>query len=155
MSSEVAGLRPVINQRVSSSHSSSCNSHGLTCFSCPFIPLIEIPHTHQNLSCTSWIRVSGITIAIATTAATGDSFQLVLPVKNNQRFTALLTLRVVALYRNVRWLVGLVWVSFVIFQGLSVTVYIRCGIALYGELTIGSCTSRLTSCMQRALSTLH
>ena len=48
----------------------------------------------------------------------------------------MLTLRVVALYRNVRWLVWLIWISFVIFQGLSVSVYIRCGIALYGELTI-------------------
>ena len=54
----------------------------------------------------------------------------------------MLTLRVVALYRNVRWLVSLVWISFAIFQGLSVVIYIRYGIALYGEFTFSQLHQR-------------
>ena len=44
----------------------------------------------------------------------------------------LLTLRVVALYRSVRWATRLLWIAFAIFQGL------RSGIILYGDVVIFS-----------------
>ena len=47
LSLEVAPFRPPVSKHVSPSHPCSCNSQGLTGFSCPFISLTEIPYAHQ------------------------------------------------------------------------------------------------------------
>ena len=77
-----------------------------------------------DLSCHAWALISGISIAIASTASTGDAFHSALTVKNDPRFTALLTLRVTALYRKVRWAVWFLWLAFALFQGLRAITFL-------------------------------
>jgi hypothetical protein len=76
--------------------------------------------------------VSGISISFATTSATGDTFVSAFTFNINSSFTVLLTLRVAALYRNVRGVLWLLWLSFALFHGL------RLAIILYGDVVIFS-----------------
>jgi hypothetical protein len=74
--------------------------------------------------------VSGGGLDIVTASATGDTSISALTVNNYSSFIVLLTLRVTALYRDVRPVVWLIWVSFVVFQGF------RLGILLFGNITV-------------------
>ena len=49
--------------------------------------------------------------------------------------TALLTLRVAALYRTVRWFTPLLWTTFVLFQGLRAAMMVYGGTELFCEVT--------------------
>jgi hypothetical protein len=51
-------------------------------------------------------------------------------------FTALLTLRVAALYHGVRWVMWLMWIAFVLFQGMRLGIILYGDIVILGELTI-------------------
>ena len=54
---------------------------------------------------------------------------------SDQNFTALLTLRVTALYRSVRWFAPVIWVAFALFQGLRTAMMLYSGAILFGEVT--------------------
>jgi len=67
--------------------------------------------------CKLWMIVSGTALPISTFSS-----------------TALLTLRVTALYRGVRWFTPLLWVTFVLFQGLRTSMMLFATVSLYGSL---------------------
>jgi len=67
--------------------------------------------------CKAWIVVSGIALPISTSSS-----------------TALLTLRATALYRHVRWFTPLLWIAFVLFQGLRSSTMLFASASLYGSL---------------------
>ena len=69
------------------------------------------------------------------TSSTSDIFRLVLTVENDSWFTVLLTLRVAALYRTVRWAVWLIWLAFALFQGMRVAVLLFGEATLYSEVS--------------------
>ena len=79
--------------------------------------------------------MSGTSFTTATTASTGDTIYSALPVQIDQGFTVLLTLRVTALYRNMRWAVWLLWLAFAIFQGMRVAVLVFGQVVVYSEVT--------------------
>jgi hypothetical protein len=79
--------------------------------------------------------VSGGGFEIVTTSATGDTPVSALSVDNHSSFTVLLTLRVTALYRDVRLVVWMIWVSFVVFQGFRLGILSFGTIAIFGELS--------------------
>ena len=79
--------------------------------------------------------MSGTSIAIVSTASTGETFHSALTVKNDSRFTALLTLRVIALYRNVRWAAWFLWLAFALFQGLRAVTFLFGAALTYRTVT--------------------
>ena len=80
--------------------------------------------------------MSGTSFTTTTTASTGNTLHLACTIKNNQGFTVLLTLRVTALYRNVRWGVWLLWLAFAIFQGIRVAILLFGEATLYSDVTL-------------------
>ena len=76
------------------------------------------------------------TVAISSSSSTGNTifYLSLISVFDDQRFTALLTLRVTALYRRVRWSAPLLWIAFVLFQGLRVSMQTLGTVALFGKV---------------------
>ena len=121
---------------MSSFHSNSCDSQGLTNFSCPFYFIDRNSACSPDLSCHVTVFLPGTAFLITTTATTGETSQSALSVKNDdQRFTVLLTLRVTALYGSVRWLVWLIWLGFAGFHSLRVAVSILGQYVVFGKVT--------------------
>lgn len=87
------------------------------------------------LRCHAWMLVSGISLTFATTSATGDTFVSAFTFNIDSKFTVLLTLRVAALYRNVRRVLWLLWISFALFHGLRLAILLYGDVVIFGTLT--------------------
>lgn len=89
--------------------------------------------------------VSGISLVISTTSATGCTFSIrSLQLRTNRLHAVLLTLRVTALYHGAQWVTRLIWLFFGIFHGLRLGVILFGDSAIFRKLTLNNGTSRLT-----------
>ena len=101
---------------------------------------------HLYDSCRVWMLVSGISLVISTTSATGFAFSIrSLQSRTNRLYTVLLTLRVAALYHGTQWATRLIWLFFAIFHGLRLGVILFGDAAIFRKWTLNNGTSRLTS----------